>query len=143
MRAVWTVRWIPLPLHPDEACRPFAQAAYERAEADVHAGLGRCEALLATQPFLCGEAVTEADVRLLPTAVRFDGVYASFFRCGRKLIRADYPHVEAWMKRMLALTGPGLFDLDDARRSYYTSLFPLNPGGIVPVGPSAAELGLE
>ena len=41
--------------------------------------------------------VTEADVRLLPTAVRFDGVYASFFRCGRKQIRSDYPNVERWV----------------------------------------------
>ena len=47
------------------------------------------------------------------------------------------------MKRMLALTGPGLFSLEGARRSYYTNLFPLNPGGIVPAGPSAADLGLE
>ena len=34
-----------------------------------------------------------------------------------------------------------LFDLDEARRSYYTNLFPLNPGGIVPAGPSPADLG--
>ena len=35
------------------------------------------------------------------------------------------------------------FDLDDARRSYFGSLFPLNPGGIVPVGPTIADLGLD
>lgn len=36
--------------------------------------------------------------------------------------------------------GP-LFDLDEARKSYYTNLFPLNPGGIVPAGPTPADLG--
>ena len=82
-------------------------------------------------------------MRLLPTAVRFDGVYASFFRCGRRQIRSDYPAVGRWMRDMLERTGPGLFDLADARRSYYSNLFPLNPGGIVPAGPSAADLGLE
>ena len=74
--------------------------------------------------------MTEADVRLMPTAVRFDGVYASFFRCGRKQIRSDYPHVARWTKEMLALTGPALFDLADARNSYYTNLlcvWPIKP----------------
>ena len=113
------------------------QAAYEAAERDVHEGLARCDALLSESRFLCGGAVTEADVRLLPTVVRFDGVYASFFRCGRKLVRADYPHVQRWMREMLRLdpSMASTFDLQAARRSYYTNLFPLNPGGIVPVGP--------
>ena len=117
------------------------QAAYEEAERDVHDGLARAEALLASQPYLLGDTVTEADVRLLPTAVRFDGVYASFFRCGRRQIRSDYPAVGRWMRDMLERTGPGLFDLAEARRSYYSNLFPLNPGGIVPAGPSAADEG--
>ena len=118
------------------------QAAYEDAERDVHDGWARCEQLLTSQPFLCGDHVTEADVRLLPTAVRFDGVYASFFRCGRRQIRSDYPNVARWMRDMLRLTGPGLFDLSAARTSYYRNLFPLNPGGIVPAGPTAADLGI-
>jgi len=118
------------------------QAAYEQAEGDVHAGLARCNAILAERRFLCGETVTEADVRLLPTACRFDGVYATFFRCGRRLIRSDYQYVARWLGDLLRLTGPSLFDLDAARRSYYSNLFPLNPGGIVPMGPTAADLGM-
>ena len=117
------------------------QPAYEAAERDVHEGLARCDELLSKTRFLCGDVVTEADVRLLPTAVRFDGVYASFFRCGRRLLRSDYPHVARWTKDMLTLTGPLLFDLAEARRSYYTNLFPLNPGGIVPAGPTPEDLG--
>mmetsp|Transcript_7942 Transcript_7942/g.24544 ORF Transcript_7942/g.24544 Transcript_7942/m.24544 type:complete len:407 (+) Transcript_7942:73-1293(+) len=117
------------------------QAAYEAAERDVHAGLRRCEEALAGSRFLCGSRVSEADVRLLPTVVRFDGVYAPFFRCGRFQVRSDYPRLQRWCGEMLRLTGPGLFDLDDARRGYYTDLFPLNPGGIVPAGPSPADLG--
>ena len=76
-------------------------------------------------------------MRLLPTAVRFDGVYASFFRCGRKLLRADYPNLERWLVDMMRLDPslPSTFNLEAARRSYYTNLFPLNPGGIVPRGP--------
>lgn len=35
------------------------------------------------------------------------------------------------------------FDLDAARYSYFDSLFPLNPGGIIPSGPTAADLGFD
>ena len=34
-------------------------------------------------------------------------------------------------------------DLNDARRSYFGQLFPLNPGGIIPVGPTLADLQLD
>jgi putative glutathione S-transferase len=95
-----------------------SQHAYEEAEAAVHAGLQRADGLLASRRFLCGATLTEADVRLLPTAVRFDGVYASLFRCGRKQIRSDYPHVQRWMREVLQMTGSGWFDLEAARRSY-------------------------
>jgi putative glutathione S-transferase len=117
------------------------QAAYERAEADVHTGLARVDAVLTNSRFLCGDWVTEADVRLLPTACRFDGVYATFFRCGRKQLRSDYPHVQRWLHQMLELTGDDLFDLGLARQSYFSNIFPLNPGGIVPVGPTGTDLG--
>jgi len=118
------------------------QEAYEEAERAVHTSLERVDSLLSKRRFLVGETVTEADVRLLPTAMRFDGVYASFFRCGRKQIRSDYPNLRRWMQDMLRLTGPGLFDLNKARMSYYRNLFPLNPGGIVPAGPTPEDLGM-
>lgn len=35
------------------------------------------------------------------------------------------------------------FDVDDSRRSYFSSLFPLNPGGIVPAGPTLKDLRLD
>lgn len=51
-----------------------------------------------------GDVVTEADVRLLPTILRFDAVYASLFlRCGHRTIRADYPRLNAWMARLYHL----------------------------------------
>lgn len=45
--------------------------------------------------------------------------------------------------RSCALPPQDCFDLEDARRSYFQQLFPLNPGGIVPSGPTAADLGLD
>jgi putative glutathione S-transferase len=94
------------------------------------------------------KSLTEADLRLFPTVARFDAVYASLFRCGRKRI-ADYPHLYAWARDVHQIKVPGgglqvsdltTFDLDAARRSYFTNLFPLSPSGIVPAGPTMAEL---
>ena len=44
---------------------------------------------------MCGERLTEADLRLLPTLVRFDAVYACLFKCCKRSVRADYPHLQA------------------------------------------------
>ena len=98
------------------------QIAYECAERDVHDGLSKCDQVLAQSRFLCGSSLSEADVWLFPTVARFDGIYAPFFRCGRKLIRSDYPHVNRWLKEMIEFAGP--FDLDDARRGYYNVSHP-------------------
>ena len=47
-------------------------------------GLAHCEEVLSKNRFLCGDRFTEADLRLLPTAVRFDAVYATLFKCSNK-----------------------------------------------------------
>ena len=41
---------------------------------------------LGAQRFLVGNRLTEADVRLFPTLVRFDAVYHSLFKCNRRRI---------------------------------------------------------
>lgn len=122
------------------------QASYDAAAADVRRGLDRCEALLARQNFLCGPVFTETDLRLLPTALRFDGVYAPLFRAGgaHLRLRSDYPSLHAWLQRCWALPGVReTIDLADANASYYKQLFPLNPGGLVPTPVTARDLGLE
>lgn len=123
------------------------QTAYDAANADVLQGLEYCEAKLSTSLYLCGSQLTEADVRLLPTILRFDGVYAPLFRAGgtHTRIRSDFPAIHAWLQRCWN-TNPGVrqsIDLADACGSYYAQLFPLNPSGIVPAPVSAKALGLD
>eukprot|EP00614_Pseudopedinella_elastica_P025590 CAMPEP_0172645758 /NCGR_PEP_ID=MMETSP1068-20121228/239891_1 /TAXON_ID=35684 /ORGANISM="Pseudopedinella elastica, Strain CCMP716" /LENGTH=219 /DNA_ID=CAMNT_0013460005 /DNA_START=1122 /DNA_END=1783 /DNA_ORIENTATION=- len=62
------------------------QEAYDEAAKGVVEGLTRVEALLETSggPFLLGGRMTELDVRLLPTALRFDAAYAPLFRAGSR-----------------------------------------------------------
>lgn len=122
------------------------QGAYLRAEAALHEGMARANEILSRSPFLTGEVLTEADVRLLPTAMRFDSVYAGLFRCGRRTVRADYPHIDRWMREVCAMKGEGALplratlDLPDAQSSYYTNLFVLNPSRIVPAALPDSEL---
>jgi putative glutathione S-transferase len=121
------------------------QSAYDEASGKVRQGLERCEQVLSTQPYLCGSSFTEADLRLLPTVLRYDGVYAPLFRAGGAHLRIkDYPSLHAWLKRCWEIERvPETIDLADANVSYYKQLFPLNPGGILPTRVTAASLGLE
>lgn len=91
---------------------------------------------------MCGDKVTEADVRLFPTIVRYDAIYATLFKCSNRRV-ADLPNLHGWMQDVYLLPGVAS-TVDEAgyRRSYFGQLFPLNPGGIVPVGPTEEELGL-
>ena len=112
------------------------QLAYEEAFADVFGMLDELEARLAAGgPFLLGEAVTEADIRLFVTLVRFDAAYNGLFKCNLRRL-ADYPALSAYLVRFLALPGVrGTVNVDHIKRGYY-SIKALNPNRIVPVGPA-------
>ena len=125
------------------------QAAYESAQRALWNELAALDAELAHRRFLCGDKFTEADLRLFPTAVRFDAVYTVLFKCSAKRW-SDFPNLQAWLLDCAGLPLPGstgatladTVDVDDCRKSYFKQLFPLNPGGIIPTGPTAVELGL-
>lgn len=114
-----------------------SQEAYERAERDLFATLDYLEIILRSSRFLCSALlVTEADARLFPTAFRFDAVYSHLFKANRKCLRADYPAISGWLSDIYNFRGVSqTCDLEATRQSYYKNLFPLNPGGIIPVGP--------
>lgn len=122
------------------------QSAYDVAERQLFKTLEDVDAHLANQRFLCGEKFTEADLRLFPTATRFDAVYAPLFKCCRKGWR-DFANLQRWLRDCSQLPLPNkngrlldTVDIDDCRRSYFSNLFPLNPSGIVPNGPGAVDL---
>ena len=114
------------------------QLAYEEAFADVFAMLDELEARLESQkPFLFGSRLTEADVRLFVTLVRFDAAYNGLFKCNLRRL-ADYSCLSRYVDQILAI--PSIRDtgnIDHVKRGYY-SIKALNPTGIVPVGPELA-----
>ena len=111
------------------------QEAYEEAFVAVFATLDALERRLsAGGPYLFGERLTEADIRVFVTLARFDAAYHGQFKCNRRRI-ADYPHLSAYFARLIRLPAFGqTFSLDHIKRGYY-SIKALNPSRIVPLGP--------
>lgn len=110
------------------------QAAYEEAYLGVFAMLDELEQHLGSRSFLAGERLTEADIRLFVTLIRFDVAYYGLFKCNKKQI-AGYPALSSYVGRMLSV--PGIretVNIDHIKQGYY-SIRALNPNGIVPLGP--------
>ncbi|WP_020186289.1 glutathione S-transferase family protein [Methylopila sp. 73B] len=113
------------------------QVAYDEAFGDVFGMLDELETHLETRTFLLGERLTEADIRLFVTLIRFDAAYHGLFKCNLRRV-ADYPNLSAYVNRILAVPGvAGTVSIDHIKRGYY-SIKSLNPSGIVPLGPRLA-----
>lgn len=112
------------------------QHAYEQAFDDVFAELDALEKLLNQKRYLAGEYLTEADVRLFTTLIRFDAVYHGHFKCNLRRI-ADYPNLSHWLRELYQW--PGVADtvnFTHIKHHYYASHATINPTGIVPKGPA-------
>lgn len=111
------------------------QAAYEDAERSVFQTLAELEQRLAGQRYVSGTPYpSESDIFLFPTLIRFDSVYHTLFRCCQRKI-TEFPNLHAWMRDMIqtyAAEVSHTFDVKETANSYFKSLFPLNPSGIVP-----------
>lgn len=114
----------------------FAQSqdAYQTAFEDVFSCLDEMELRLSKSPFLLGNEITEPDIRLFVTLIRFDSAYYGLFKCNKKRI-ADYPNLSKFLQRNYQL--PGIKDTANIThiKSGYYSVKDLNPKGIVPAGP--------
>ena len=112
-----------------------SQAAYERAYDALFARLDWLEQRLRHQRYLCGDRLTEADVRLFTTLVRFDAVYHGHFKCNRNKL-TEMPVLWAYARDLFQTAGFGeSVDFDQIKRHYYGTHRQINPTGIVPSGP--------
>ena len=112
-----------------------SQEAYDAAFTRLFDALDRLEERLTTRRFLMGEQITEADVRLFTTLVRFDPVYHGHFKCNRaKLI--EFPTLWGYARDLFQTPGFGdTIDFAQIKEHYYVVHRDLNPSGIVPLGP--------
>lgn len=118
------------------------QEPYEKEVTTLFESLDRLEKILEGihskgGQYLVGDKLTEVDIRLFTTLVRFDPVYHQHFKCNIKMIRHDYPHINKYTRN--------LYWNNDAFKSttnfehikfHYTKSHPnINPFGITPLGP--------
>jgi glutathionyl-hydroquinone reductase len=111
------------------------QVAYERAVGEVFETLDWLEQRLAQQRYLVSGNLTEADIRLFTTLVRFDPVYHGHFKCNLRAL-TDYPALWAYTRELYQ--HPAIrptVDFHHIKAHYYSSHRGLNPSGIVPIGP--------
>jgi putative glutathione S-transferase len=118
-----------------EAGFATTQAAYADAYRRVFATLDWLEERLARQRYLVGDTITEADIRVFTTLVRFDAVYHGHFKTNRNKI-TEMPVLWAYLRDLFQTPGFGdTVDFDHIKRHYYVVQKDLNPTGIVPLGP--------
>lgn len=111
------------------------QQEYEEACARLFRRLDLLGERLAGQRYLVGDTITEADVRLFTTLVRFDAVYHGHFKCNRWKL-TEHQVLWAYARDLYQTPGFGdTVDFDHIKRHYYQVHSGINPTGIVPLGP--------
>lgn len=119
------------------------QADYENKVTRLFESLDTLESRLVGQPYLAGSALTESDLYLFATLVRFDSVYHSLFKCSYRRI-ADYPAISAYLESLNAIDRlAGSYDRARIKEHYFLSVMrvrgevrELNPSRIIPVDPA-------
>jgi len=115
-----------------------SQDAYDAAYDRLWTALDWLEERLTHRRYLMGESVTEADVRLFTTLVRFDVVYHGHFKCNRQKL-TELPALWGYARDLFQTAGFGdTVDFDQIKRHYYLVHRGINPTGIVPRGPDPA-----
>ncbi|KAF2731324.1 hypothetical protein EJ04DRAFT_583809 [Polyplosphaeria fusca] len=125
-----------------------SQEAYEEHVHPIFKSLDRLESHLLEKntPYLFGDFITEADIRLYTTLIRFDVAYFTIFRCNLKMIRYEYPQLHEWLRRLYwdesEKTNGGAFKKTVDFQSYRVGYAKATSLPVVPVGPKPDILPL-
>jgi len=129
------------------------QETYDKNVPPVFAALNKIEKIVKKNggPFALGSRLTEVDIRLYPTLIRFDTVYVQHFKCNLGTIRANYPVLHNYMKGLyfgsvdlvledgskqkITAFGPATVDFKHIKENYTKSHYDVNPKAITPLGP--------
>ena len=112
------------------------QNSYDLAVTTLFNALDRLDVHLKDRNYLVGDQLTEADIRLIPTLLRFDAVYFTHFKCNIKRIK-DYSNLFRYMKNLYELEEiRKTTNFDHIKRHYFFSHEMINPYRIIPKGPS-------
>ena len=115
------------------------QEVYDKNIIPVFGALNKLEEMLASNggPYLLGKDMTELDIRMYTTIVRFDTVYVQHFKCNLGTIRHDYPQINNWLKHLYwNVSGfKETTNFKHIKENYTKSHFDINPKAITPMGP--------
>ena len=112
-----------------------SQEAYHEAVQPLFETLDWLESRLRENQYLFGTELTEADIRLFTTLVRFDSVYHGHFKCNLKRL-IDYPELWRFTRRLYSIPEiKKTINFEHIKNHYYQSHRQINPSGIVPDGP--------
>jgi putative glutathione S-transferase len=114
-----------------------SQDSYVDAYDRLWVAMDWIEERLTDRRYLMGDQITEADVRLFTTLVRFDAVYHGHFKCNRNKL-TEMPSLWGYARDLFQTPGFGeTVDFDQIKAHYYRVHRDINPSGIVPNGPDA------
>lgn len=116
------------------------QSDYEIKVSKLFRAIDTLEQRLGKQPFLLGNKLTESDLYLLATLVRFDCVYYPLFKCSYRYI-ANYPVLREYLSRLCAIKGIiDTYNTTLNKQHYYCSVMhvegeirDLNPSRVIPL----------
>jgi len=112
-----------------------SQKAYNEAYNKVFNALDFLEKKLSGKTCLISDKITEADIRVFVTLVRFDIAYYSLFKTNKKRL-TDYKNISQYLQHIYRMQGiKDTVNIDHIKQGYY-SIKALNPQGIVPEGPA-------
>lgn len=116
-----------------------SQEAYDAAYDRLWAAMDWLEERLSKQRYLVGDTITEADVRLFTTLVRFDPVYHGHFKCNRNKL-TEMPALWGYARDLFQTPGFGdTVDFEQIKAHYYVVHEDINPTGIIPKGPDLSN----
>ena len=111
------------------------QNSYDEAVQKLFSSLDMIEEKLENQDYLMGSVLTEADIRFVPTLLRFDSVYYLHFKCNLKKI-TEYKNISLYLKKLFANDAiSSTTNFEHIKRHYYFSHEHINPNRIIPIGP--------
>jgi len=112
-----------------------SQQAYDAAYDRLWTTMDWLEERLADRRYLMGDEITEADVRLFTTLVRFDPVYHGHFKCNRQKL-TEMPNLWGYARDLYSIPEFGdSIRFDQIKEHYYVVHTDINPTRIIPAGP--------
>ena len=114
------------------------QSSYEEAVKNLFTSLDMVNDILEGRDYLVGDILTEADIRLVPTLIRFDCVYYFHFKCNLKKI-SEYKNISRYLRNFFEEDAiKSTTNFEHIKRHYFYSHENINPFRIIPIGPETS-----